>query len=306
MDKVRRALQELLCVGSVWVIGTAAVHAAEGSGATREGASAGAPASNDAQRDWRDRLRRPPGNAQGNALFETKSWVPEAPPRRPVARAPEPPTPPPFPYQFLGRLETDGKPRTIYLTKDNRVYSVAPGEVIEGTYRVIDVTPESMEVTYLPLNMKQQIAFSSIVPAVGRQASRASDTPAIVAPTTVPIPPSVSEPPRVSTPRVQSAPVDTSRGAQRQSNPESAPVDRGTAGQQQQPQQTGAPTATGATPAANPSGAAAPPALSPSPVVVSPPTLSAFGAKPPPEAPPAGATSPAQAPSEPAAPRGRM
>ncbi len=300
MDKIRRALQVLLCVGSPWVIGVASVHAAEGSASTRESASANAAPSNEAlQREWREKLRRSPAAAQANALFETRSWLPEPPlPRRPVARAPEPPTPPPFPYQFLGRLETDGKPRTIYLTKDNQVYSVAPGEVIEGTYRVVDVTPESMEVTYLPLNMKQQIAFSSIVPTVGRQASRASDTPSIVAPTTVPIPPSVSEPSRVIAPRTQSAPVDTSRSSQRQNNPEQAPVNRGSAGQQQ----TGAAPPTGASPAANPASAAAPPSLSPSPVVVSPPTLSAFGAKPPSEAPPAGATSPAPAPSGATAP----
>ena len=196
MHKVRRALQVLLCVGSPWVMGVHCVDAAEGSASPRDSTSANAAASNDsAQRDWRERLRRSSAATPGSALFESKNWLPEPPPQRPVARAPEAPRVPPFPYQFLGRLEADGQPRTVYLTKNSEVYSATPGEVIEGTYRVIDVTAESMEVLYLPLNMKQQIAFANIVPTVARQGSRTSDTPAIVAPTSVSIPPPMNVPP---------------------------------------------------------------------------------------------------------------
>jgi hypothetical protein len=298
MDRTRRALEVLLCVSVPWMTGVH-VHAAEASAAPREPAAANAASSNDsAQREWRDRLRRPTSTAPGNALFETKSWLPEPPPKRPVVRAPEAPTPPPFPYQFLGRLETEGKPRTVYLTKDNRVYSVAPGEVIEGTYRVVDVTAESMELMYLPLNMKQQIAFSSIVPTPPRQTSRASDTPSIVAPTSVAIPPpmNLSPPPaapvRGGPPTAQTVPAEGPRTAQRQNNPEAAP-DRPTAPQQQ----PGTAAAAGGTPAAKPAPAVAAPSLSPSPVIVSPPTLSAFGpAAPTTGSAPAAQTAPAAAP----------
>jgi hypothetical protein len=234
-----------------------------------------------------------------------------------VARAPEPPSPPPFPYQFLGRLEAEGRPFTVYLTKDNQVYSAAPGEVIEGTYRVMNLTAESMELMYLPLNMKQQIAFASIVPTTApRQASRGSDTPAIVAPTSVNVPPPmnlsppVASPSRSVAPAAQTAPGEASRSAQRQSNPEQASADRGSAAQQQPGT---AAAAGGAPPAAGQPVAA--PSLSPGPIVVSPPTLSAFGPAAPGQgsaagAPPAAGTPPpapqsgAAAPGAPAS--GRM
>ena len=315
MHKVRRALQVLLCVGSPWVLGVHCVDAAEGSASPRDSTSANAAASNDsAQRDWRERLRRSSAATPGSALFESKNWLPEPPPQRPVARVPEAPRVPPFPYQFLGRLEADGQPRTVYLTKNSEVYSATPGEVIEGTYRVIDVTAESMEVLYLPLNMKQQIAFANIVPTVARQGSRTSETPAIVAPTSVSIPPPMNVPPPADSGRGMAPAAQTSQGeprsAQRQS-PDQAVANRGSAGQQQ----TGAAAAAGGgTAPANPATPTAP-SLSPSPVVVSPPTLSAFGGTPPTQgttgaASPASGTAPAPSASGAATPNapqsGRM
>jgi hypothetical protein len=306
MHKVRRALQVLLlCVGFAWMMGIHGVDAAEGSASPREpaGANAAPPSNESAPRDWREKLRRSPAPTPGTTLFETKSWLPEAPPQRPVARAPEPPRPPPFPYQFLGRLETDGKPRTVYLTKNNEVYSAVPGEVIEGTYRVIDVTAESMEVLYLPLNMKQQIAFSSIVPSPTRQASRVSNTPSIVAPTSVSIPPPMNlSPPRADSgrtaaPTPQMSPPDSSRGVQRQNIPDQDMAARGSSAQQQAG--AGATQGGGAAPA-KPQTSPVQPSLSPSPVVVSPPTFS-FGGKPSSEGPAAGSSSAGGTTSAPAA-----
>jgi hypothetical protein len=326
MHKTTLALQLLLCVGSPWAIGIQ-VRAAETP--APDSAPANAAASGDgAQREWRERLRRPPAGSPGNSLFETKSWLPEPPPQRPVVRAPEPPRAPPFPYQFLGRLETEGKPRTVYLTKGNEVYAAMPGEVIEGTYRVVDVTAESMEVTYLPLNMKQQIAFSSIVPPAARQAGRApSDTPAIVAPTSVSIPPpmSISPPTAQGTQGEVLPPIPTPRTVQRQSAYDQAGRPNAPQPQQQQqqqqpqqqprPQQAGTAAPVAGAPGSTPAAPAPVSSLSPSPVVVSPPTLSAFGSTAPAQTPPAGApqtTGAAPAPAPPgsaapsAPPAGRM
>jgi hypothetical protein len=313
MHKTTLALQLLLCVGSPWAIGIQYVGAAEGSAAVPDSAAPNAATSG----EWRERLKRPSASAPGNSLFETKSWLPEPPPQRPIVRAPEPPRAPPFPYQFLGRLETEGKPRTVYLTKGNEVYSAMPGEVLEGTYRVVDVTAESMEVTYLPLNMKQQIAFASIVaPAARQTAGRApSDTPSIVAPTSVSVPPPMS----ISPPTAQGVqgevlpPIPTPRTTvQRQEGRPSAPPQQQQSQQQQQqqpqpqqqpqsqqPQQAAASPGGGA-PAGSPVAPAPVSSLSPSPVVVSPPTLSAFGSSAPTQAPPSGA--PQTAGAAPAAP----
>ena len=92
--------------------------------------------------------------------FGAMSWhVPPPPaPPKPVAK-PEPPPPsaPPMPFTFLGRYE-DGGTRTILLVKGERIYTVSEGDVIEQTYRVDRLAGGQLELTYLPLDIKQTIS----------------------------------------------------------------------------------------------------------------------------------------------------
>ncbi|MGH9422816.1 MAG: hypothetical protein ACRD3J_22775, partial [Thermoanaerobaculia bacterium] len=77
------------------------------------------------------------------------------------------PTPPPFPFQFLGKLVQGSGAEVIYLAKGQALYRVVPGDMLEGAYRVEKVGRDYLEVTYLPLDKKQTVAFSSIAPAPG-------------------------------------------------------------------------------------------------------------------------------------------
>jgi hypothetical protein len=61
-----------------------------------------------------------------------------------------------MPFSFLGRYVEGGK-LTILLVKGDRVYTVSEGEVIDNTYRVERLTGGEVELTYLPLNIKQTI-----------------------------------------------------------------------------------------------------------------------------------------------------
>lgn len=92
--------------------------------------------------------------------FGAMTWhVPPPPPLpKPVAKAPPPPPPsaPPMPFTFLGRYE-DGGTRTILLIKGERIYTVSEGEVIDQTYRVERLAGGQLELTYLPLGIKQTI-----------------------------------------------------------------------------------------------------------------------------------------------------
>jgi hypothetical protein len=93
--------------------------------------------------------------------FGAMTWhVPPPPaPPKPVAK-PEPPPPPsapPMPFTFLGRYE-DGGTRTILLVKGERIYTVAEGDVIDQTYRVERLAGGQLELTYLPLDIKQTIS----------------------------------------------------------------------------------------------------------------------------------------------------
>ena len=64
-----------------------------------------------------------------------------------------------MPFNYLGRYQ-DGATLIILLTKGDRVYTVSVGSVIENTYRVERLNGSVLELTYLPLNMKQTISAS--------------------------------------------------------------------------------------------------------------------------------------------------
>jgi hypothetical protein len=84
-------------------------------------------------------------------------------------------------------MEAAGK-ETVHFTKDDRVYSFGVGDTIDGKFRIDQVTPQGVQITYLPQNQKRFIAYSS-----------GSAPPA---PETYPVPPSMALPmghPRAST-----------------------------------------------------------------------------------------------------------
>ena len=101
-----------------------------------------------------------PDPAASNA-FRAMSWYvpPPPPPPKPPPKPlpPPPPTAPPLPFSFMGRYE-EGDTRIILLVRGDRIYTVSEGEVIDNTYRVESLTGGQLELTYLPLNIKQTIS----------------------------------------------------------------------------------------------------------------------------------------------------
>ncbi len=93
-------------------------------------------------------------------IFASKSWyVPPPPPPPPKPVPPPPPTAPPLPFAFMGSYqEPDGR-LILFLTKGDRLYTVSPGDVIDGMYRVEEVVAGQLGLTYLPLNIKQSMTI---------------------------------------------------------------------------------------------------------------------------------------------------
>lgn len=112
-----------------------------------------------------DRLKRRDAPSDTDTVaadtFAAKSWyVPPPPPPlpKPVAKAPPPPpAAPPMPFSFMGRYEEAGT-RIILLVKGDRIYTVSEGDVIDNTYRVERLAGGQLELTYLPLSIKQTIS----------------------------------------------------------------------------------------------------------------------------------------------------
>lgn len=73
------------------------------------------------------------------------------------ASAPAPaPVAPPLPFRFLGRYG-DGQVQSVMLVKGERLYLARPGDTIDGAYRIDAVTAQSVELTYLPMQLKQSL-----------------------------------------------------------------------------------------------------------------------------------------------------
>jgi len=94
--------------------------------------------------------------------FEARSWAPVAP--APVARGPVvPPKPvaPPVPYRVAGQVSHDGMNQVV-LARDDRVFTVSEGDLLDNVYRVESIKPDAVTLVYLPLQERQQIAVSGL------------------------------------------------------------------------------------------------------------------------------------------------
>jgi hypothetical protein len=91
-------------------------------------------------------------------LFGSHSWyVPPPPPPAAPVRAPPPPTAPTLPFSMLGSYESAGGAPVYFLVRGDRVYDVHVGDVIDNTYSVDGVSNGQLNLTYLPLNIRQSL-----------------------------------------------------------------------------------------------------------------------------------------------------
>jgi hypothetical protein len=110
-----------------------------------------------------ERLNRPGAAADPEVgkAFSAISWYvpppPPPPPPPPRYVPPPPPTAPPMPFSYFGRYE-EGDTLIILLVKGERIYTVSAGDVIENTYRVEGLAGGRLELTYLPLDIRQTLS----------------------------------------------------------------------------------------------------------------------------------------------------
>lgn len=81
-------------------------------------------------------------------LFPRQSWY--------VAPPPPPPTMPPLPFSYLGKF-IDGENVVVFLSSADQNFAVREGDVVNGNYRIDEIAPPTMTITYLPLNQKQTL-----------------------------------------------------------------------------------------------------------------------------------------------------
>jgi hypothetical protein len=78
-----------------------------------------------------------------------------------VVEAPAAPVgPPALPFQFVGQM-SDSADKVVYLSRGESALIARVGDVLEGSYKVLDITPLQIEFEHLPTGQKQALPFPS-------------------------------------------------------------------------------------------------------------------------------------------------
>lgn len=111
----------------------------------------------------REGLSRPRGDLFGsNAPPVRVAPAKKQPVQEAAAPPPAPTPPPPVPYRVAGQVVHDGPPR-IVLARDDRVYFVAEGDVLDGGYRVESIRADGVTLVYTPLDARQHLPAASVL-----------------------------------------------------------------------------------------------------------------------------------------------
>lgn len=100
-------------------------------------------------------IRQRTGSARFENSFAPHDWTPPPPPKR-EPLPPPPPTAPPLPFTVLGKKLEDGAWQ-VFLARRDQVFPVKQQDIIENTYRIEEIRPPLMTLTYLPLNQRQTL-----------------------------------------------------------------------------------------------------------------------------------------------------
>ena len=92
-------------------------------------------------------------------LFSAGNWEPPAP-AKPVASPAQAATAPPLPYVYVGRKFQEGA-WEVYLAAGEELRVVRRQTVLDARYRIDEIRPPVLSLTYLPLNLQQTMNIGS-------------------------------------------------------------------------------------------------------------------------------------------------
>lgn len=117
----------------------------------------------------------PPGEARQPwaevQAAQLAAWQPPPPPPPPpapppvAAAPPPPPAAPPAPYQMIGRVVEGEGAKAVdvaLLSGPNKALSAKRGDVIDGQWRVEQVSDTGVRLTWLPGQLPQNIVFRPV------------------------------------------------------------------------------------------------------------------------------------------------
>jgi len=98
-------------------------------------------------------------------IFLAQAEIPQpvAPPNKDEEAAkgpPPPPPPPPINLKFFGFASKPGEPKKIFLSQGEDVFIASEGEVVDRHYKVVRISPMSVEIEDVLNNNRQSIPLT--------------------------------------------------------------------------------------------------------------------------------------------------
>jgi len=115
--------------------------------------------------DWLKQSEDMKYEGSGRNIFQAKVEIPQVVQKvntdQQAAPVPQlPPPPPPILLKFYGFASKAGEPRKVFLSKDGDVFIAGEGDIIDRRYRVLRITPVSVEVEDVLSNNRQSIPLT--------------------------------------------------------------------------------------------------------------------------------------------------
>jgi hypothetical protein len=88
-------------------------------------------------------------------LFPRQGWTAPA-----ASAAPEKPMAPALPFTYGGRY-TEGSNVFVFLNEGAKMHTVRQGDTVNATYRIDNIAPAAITLTYLPLGLQQILQTGS-------------------------------------------------------------------------------------------------------------------------------------------------
>ena len=99
----------------------------------------------------------------GRNIFRAQIDIPKpvVPVHQVVAQVPQgPPPPPPINLKFFGFANKPGEPKKIFLSQGEDVFIAGEGDIIDRRYKILHITPVSVEVEDVLNNNRQSIPLT--------------------------------------------------------------------------------------------------------------------------------------------------
>jgi hypothetical protein len=116
--------------------------------------------------DWLDLSEKTKYEGSGRNIFLAQAEIPKpvarvSPDQPKAAQIPQgPPPPPPINLKFYGFASKPGEPKRVFLSQGEDVFIAGEGEIVDRRYKVLHITPMSVEIEDVLNNNRQSIPLT--------------------------------------------------------------------------------------------------------------------------------------------------